>query len=76
MKSLMVAAIPLAALFLAAPAHADPVQPACVTPDGTPCAPVPAGCVQENGLPCSPSLPDLNAACVRNPVVCMWLTRF
>jgi len=45
-------------------AHADPVGPAaCVTPDGSPCAPAPAGCVNpDNSLPCSSSLPDVNAA--------------
>ncbi|MBP2455331.1 hypothetical protein JOF57_005244 [Mycolicibacterium lutetiense] len=57
----------------AVPAYADPAQ-ACVRPDGTPCPPMPAGCVQENGLPCSGSLPDINAACMQNPVVCRWLT--
>jgi hypothetical protein len=34
---------------------------------------MPAGCVQENGLPCSGALPDINAACMQNPVVCRWL---
>jgi len=45
-------------------AHADPVGPAaCVTPDGSQCAPAPAGCVNpDNSLPCSSSLPDVNAA--------------
>jgi hypothetical protein len=36
---------------------------------------MPPGCVQENGLPCSGSLPDINAACMQNPVICRWLTR-
>lgn len=62
-----------AAFGSAAPAYAEPVQ-ACVRPDGTPCPPMPAGCVHENGMPCSGSLPDLNAACMQNPVVCRWLT--
>lgn len=56
----------------AIPAYADPGQ-ACVRPDGTPCPPMPAGCVHENGMPCSGALPDLNAACMQNPVVCQWL---
>jgi hypothetical protein len=35
---------------------------------------MPVGCVHENGMPCSGSLPDINAACNQNPVVCRWLT--
>jgi hypothetical protein len=35
---------------------------------------MPPGCVHENGMPCSGSLPDINAACNQNPVVCRWLT--
>lgn len=67
------AAIALSAAFaFATPAYASPDQ-ACVRPDGTACPPMPPGCVQENGLPCSGSLPDLNAACNQNPVVCRWL---
>jgi hypothetical protein len=31
------------------------------------------GCVHENGMPCSGALPDINAACMQNPVVCRWL---
>jgi hypothetical protein len=54
-------------------ADADPQNQACVRPDGTPCPPMPPGCVQDNGLPCSGSLPDINAACNQNPVVCRWL---
>jgi hypothetical protein len=54
-------------------AYAGPEQ-SCVRPDGTPCPPMPPGCVQENGMPCSGSLPDINAACMQNPVVCRWLT--
>lgn len=56
----------------AVPASAAPEQ-ACVRPDGTPCPPMAPGCVQENGLPCSGALPDINAACMQNPVVCRWL---
>jgi hypothetical protein len=68
------AAVALGAAFTSAiPAYAGPEQQACVRPDGTPCPPMPAGCVQENGLPCSGSLPDINAACMQNPVVCRWL---
>lgn len=55
-------------------AYASPDQQACVRPDGTPCPPMPPGCVHENGMPCSGSLPDINAACMQNPVVCRWLT--
>ena len=54
------------------PAYASPEQQ-CVRPDGTVCPPMPPGCVQENGMPCSGSLPDINAACMQNPVVCRWL---
>ena len=57
---------------LAVPAYAIPDQ-ACVRPDGSPCPQMPPGCVQENGLPCSGALPDINAACNQNPVVCRWL---
>jgi hypothetical protein len=66
--TLIVAAIAMAALAMAGltpHAEADPAPPApaCVTPDGAPCAPVPQGCVQpDNSLPCSSSLPDINAA--------------
>jgi len=60
------------AFTAAAPASAGPEQQ-CVRPDGTPCPPMAPGCVQENGLPCSGSLPDINAACMQNPVVCRWL---
>jgi hypothetical protein len=60
--------------FSAAPAYAAP-DPGCVRPDGAPCPPMPPGCVQDNGMPCSPAPQDLAAACARNPVVCMWLTR-
>lgn len=56
----------LAAAITGAPyAQADPAPPApaCVTPDGAPCAPDPQGCVQpDNSLPCSSSLLDINAA--------------
>lgn len=55
-----------------APAYAEPVQ-ACVRPDGTPCPPMAPGCVHDNGMPCSGALPDINAACNQNPVVCRWL---
>jgi hypothetical protein len=54
-------------------AIASPIDQACVRPDGTPCPPMPPGCVHENGMPCSGALPDLNAACNQNPVVCRWL---
>ncbi len=67
-----VVALGMAFTFAAVPAYADPDQ-ACVRPDGSPCPPMPAGCVQENGLPCSGALPDINAACNQNPVVCRWL---
>jgi hypothetical protein len=60
------------AFATAIPAYAGPEQQ-CVRPDGTPCPPMPPGCVQENGLPCSGALPDINAACMQNPVVCRWL---
>ncbi len=53
--------------------YAGPADQAYVRPDGTPCPAMPPGCVQENGLPCSGSLPDINAACNQNPVVCRWL---
>lgn len=56
-----------------AAAYAGPENQQCVRPDGTPCPPMPPGCVQENGLPCSGALPDINAACMQNPVVCRWL---
>jgi hypothetical protein len=47
-------------ISFAAPAHA---APACVYPDGSPCAPAPQGCVlPENQLPCSSQLQDINAA--------------
>ena len=62
-----------AAFGSAAPIAVAEPQQACVRPDGTPCPPMPAGCVQENGLPCSGALPDINAACNQNPVVCRWL---
>jgi hypothetical protein len=69
-----VAAIALCMLFTSgAVATAGPLDQACVRPDGSPCPPMPAGCVQDNGLPCSGALPDLNAACNQNPVVCRWL---
>jgi hypothetical protein len=61
-----------AAFACVAPAYAGPEQ-ACVRPDGSPCPPMAPGCVQENGLPCSGALPDINAACMQNPVVCRWL---
>jgi hypothetical protein len=68
------AAIALSMAFTSAiPAYAGPLDQACVRPDGTPCPPMPAGCVQENGMPCSGALPDINAACMQNPVVCRWL---
>jgi hypothetical protein len=68
------AAVALGAVFaFAIPAYAGPGDQACVRPDGTPCPPMPPGCVQENGLPCSGALPDINAACMQNPVVCRWL---
>jgi hypothetical protein len=60
------------AFTVAAPASAGPEQQ-CVRPDGSPCPPMAPGCVQENGLPCSGALPDINAACMQNPVVCRWL---
>ncbi|MGH3643251.1 MAG: hypothetical protein ACRDUX_30010 [Mycobacterium sp.] len=60
------------AFACAVPAYAAPEQ-ACVRPDGSPCPPMAPGCVQENGLPCSGALPDINAACMQNPVVCRWL---
>jgi hypothetical protein len=56
----------------AVPVQASPEQ-ACVRPDGTPCPPMAPGCVHENGMPCSGALPDINAACMQNPVVCRWL---
>ena len=62
------------ALSCATPAFAGPFDQACVRPDGTPCPAMPPGCVHENGMPCSGSLPDINAACNQNPVVCRWLT--
>jgi hypothetical protein len=61
------------ALMSAAPAYAGPENQQCVRPDGTPCPPMAPGCVQENGMPCSGALPDINAACMQNPVVCRWL---
>ncbi|RDH75108.1 hypothetical protein DVS77_28625 [Mycolicibacterium moriokaense] len=68
------AAVALGMLFTSGTAaQAGPLDQACVRPDGSPCPPMPAGCVQENGLPCSGSLPDINAACNQNPVVCRWL---
>ena len=57
----------------ATPAYADPFGQQCVRPDGTPCPPMAPGCVHENGMPCSGALPDINAACMQNPVVCRWL---
>ena len=66
--TLIAAAIVMAALAMAgltphAKADPAPPAPACVTPDGGPCAPNPQGCVQpDNSLPCSSSLPDINAA--------------
>ena len=64
------AAVALGRAFTCAiPAYADPQQQC----DGTPCPPMPPGRVQENGLPCSGALPDINAACMQNPVVCRWL---
>jgi hypothetical protein len=50
------------------------VWPSCVTPEGNPCPPPPPGCVQDNGMPCSAAPQDLNAACARNPAICMWIT--
>ncbi|MFZ0228085.1 hypothetical protein [Mycobacterium sp.] len=41
-------------------------------PEGNPCPP--PGCVQDNGMPCSATPRDLNAACARNPAICMWIT--
>ncbi|MBJ7398676.1 hypothetical protein [Mycolicibacterium sp.] len=61
---------------MAVPAYAGPYDQICVRPDGTVCPPMPPGCVQENGLPCSGALPDINAACMQNPVVCRWITGF
>ena len=61
------------ALALSASAYAGPYDQVCLRPDGTTCPPMPPGCVQENGLPCSGALPDINAACMQNPVVCRWL---
>ena len=72
LATLFAASIALA-FASAVPAAADPIS--CVTPDGAPFPP-PPGCVQDNGMPCSASLPDLNAACMWNPVVYMWLNRF
>lgn len=71
------AASTLIAIAPAPPGHADPgpVWPSCVTPTGAPCPPPPPGCVQDNGMPCSAAPADLNAACARNPAICMWLTR-
>jgi hypothetical protein len=58
---IITAALVGSALVGAPLAAASP--PACVTPDGAPCAPAPQGCVQpDNNLPCSSSLPDVNAA--------------
>jgi hypothetical protein len=72
---LITAALASSALgFTAAPAHAAPVWPQCVRPDGSPCPPPPPGCVQENGLPCSGAPADLNAACAYNPAICAWIT--
>jgi hypothetical protein len=68
------AVVALGMAFTYAPsAEASPVDQTCVRPDGTPCPAMPPGCVQENGLPCSGALPDINAACNQNPVVCRWL---
>jgi hypothetical protein len=68
------AVVALGMAFSCAPsAYAGPLDQACVRPDGTPCPAMPPGCVQENGLPCSGALPDINAACNQNPVVCRWL---
>lgn len=61
------------ALSCATTAYAGPLDQPCVRPDGTPCPAMPPGCVHENGMPCSGALPDLNAACNQNPVVCRWL---
>ncbi|MGO9158376.1 hypothetical protein [Mycobacterium sp.] len=61
-RTLIASILAVGAVAFAAPApvHADP---ACVAPDGGPCAPAPQGCVQaDNSLPCSSSLPDINAA--------------
>ena len=69
------AVVALAMSFTSAmPAYANPIDQACVRPDGTPCPPMPPGCVHENGMPCSGALQDINAACNQNPVVCRWLT--
>ena len=65
--ALIAAAVPPAA-------HAAPIWPNCVRPDGSPCPAPPAGCVQENGMPCSAAPQDLNAACAMNPAICMWIT--
>jgi hypothetical protein len=68
------AAVALSMAFMSAgPAYAGPENQQCVRPDGTPCPPMAPGCVQENGMPCSGALPDINAACMQNPVVCRWL---
>ena len=66
--ALIAAAVPPAA-------HAAPIWPQCVRPDGSPCPPPAPGCVQENGMPCSGAPQDLNAACAMNPAICMWITR-
>lgn len=58
---LVTAALVGSALVGAPNAVASP--PACVTPEGAPCAPAPGGCVQpDNSLPCSSQLSDVNAA--------------
>ena len=77
-RLLNAAAAAVLAIAFAAPVQAAPLpqDPGCVTPDGAPCPAPPPGCVQDNGMPCTASLLDLNAACARNPVVSMWLTRF
>jgi hypothetical protein len=65
--ALIAAAVPPAA-------HAAPIWPQCVRPDGSPCPPPAPGCVQENGMPCSGAPADLNAACAQNPAICAWIT--
>ena len=74
MKLAIITAAAVLAVAFAAPAHAAPVWPSCVTPEGNPCPPPSPGCVQDNGMPCSAAPQDLNAACARNPAICMWIT--
>ena len=60
-KVILAAAAILIPIAFAPQAHADPVWPQCVTPQGDPCPPLPPGCVQDNGMPCSGAPSDLEA---------------